>query len=101
MNKELEALWRAMLCLIDGNRDIETENALETIEEALKRNEPMKLKTKRVKVSIDDYRIDDYCPTCDEGLYATSNYCPHCGQKLDWSDDEIELKRKDLQKENK
>ncbi len=57
------------------------------IEEALKRNEPMKLKTKRIKVSIDDYRIDDYCPTCDEELYTTSNYCPMCGQKLDWSDE--------------
>jgi len=57
------------------------------IEVALKRNKPMKLKTKRVKVSIDDYRIDDYCPTCDEELYTTCNYCPHCGQKLDWSDD--------------
>jgi rRNA maturation protein Nop10 len=57
------------------------------LKQALKRNEPMKLKTKRVKVSIDDYRIDDYCPTCDEELYTTSNYCPHCGQKLDWSDD--------------
>jgi endogenous inhibitor of DNA gyrase (YacG/DUF329 family) len=53
--------------------------------EALKRNEPMKVKTKHVKVSIDDYRIDDYCPTCDEELYTTSNYCPNCGQKLDWS----------------
>ena len=91
MNKELEALRRikkshfiAMLCLTGENRDIETENALETIEQALKRNEPLKLKTKRVKVSIDDYRIDDYCPTCDKELYATSNYCPHCGQKLDW-----------------
>jgi hypothetical protein len=68
------------------------------IEEALKRNEPMKLKTKRVKVSIDDYRIDDYCPTCDEELYTTSNYCPNCGQKLDWNDDKIELKWKDLQR---
>ena len=93
MNKELEALRRIKkshfiaMCLIDGNRDIETENAIETIEQALKRNEPLKLKTKRVKVSIDDYRIDDYCPTCDEELYTTSNYCPHCGQKLDWSDD--------------
>ena len=61
-------------------------SALDHIYQALKRNEPMKLKTKRVKVSIDDYRIDDYCPTCDEELYTTSNYCPHCGQKLDWSE---------------
>ena len=70
-----------------------------TLKVAIKRNEPMKLKAKRIKVSIvelitgcindnlDDYRMDDYCTTCDEELYTTSNYCPHCGQKLDWSDE--------------
>jgi len=94
MNKELEALRRIkkshfiVMCLIDENRNIETENAIETIEQALKRNEPMKFKTKHVKVSIDDYRIDDFCPTCDKELYTTSNYCPNCGQRLDWSDEE-------------
>ena len=56
------------------------------LRQALKRNEPMKLKTNNVQVSIDGYRIDYYCPTCDEELYTTSNYCPHCGQKLDWED---------------
>ena len=55
----------------------------ELLKQALRRNEPMKLKTKRVKVSIDDYRIDDCCPTCDEELYTTSNYRPNCEQKLD------------------
>ena len=63
------------------------QSAIDDLQELVKRNEPMKLKTKRVKVSIDDYRIDDYCPTCDEELYTTSNYCPHCGQRLDWSDE--------------
>ena len=48
----------------------------------------MKVKRKRVKVGIyDEYRIDDYCPTCDEELIWESNYCPDCGQKLDWSED--------------
>jgi rRNA maturation protein Nop10 len=64
-----------------------SQSAIDDLQELVKRNEPIKLKTKRVKVSIDDYRIDDYCPTCDEELYTTSNYCPHCGQKLDWSDE--------------
>ncbi len=94
MTKELEALWRAMLCLIDGNRDIETENALETIEEALKRNEPMK--------PIYEKDGTRSCPCC-KGNWLTPNFkfCSDCGQKLDWSDDEIELKWKDLQRGNK
>lgn len=93
MNKELEAYKIIEEEIIGSINDGRTkriinlyEKQLQIIEEALKRNEPMKLKTKRVKVSIDDYRIDDYCPTCDEELYTTSNYCPHCGQRLDWSE---------------
>jgi hypothetical protein len=103
MTKELEALERLnngilvygehlYECnLLDGKlyrKNIKSIGKYyDLLKQALKRNEPMKLKTKRVKVSIDDYRIDDYCPTCDEELYATSNYCPYCGQKLDWSDE--------------
>ena len=69
-----------------GYDDLALQSYL-TLKVAIRRNEPIKLKTKLVKVSIDEYRIDDYCPTCDEELYTTSNYCPHCGQKLDWSDE--------------
>ena len=93
MSKELESYKIIEEEIIGSINDGRTKRIiklykkqLQIIEEALKRNEPMKLKTKRVKVSIDDYRIDDYCPTCDEELYTTSNYCPHCGQKLDWSE---------------
>ena len=58
------------------------------LRQALKRNEPMKLNRKRFKLGIyDEYRIDDYCPTCDGELTWGSNYCPDCGQKLDWSED--------------
>jgi len=91
MSKELEAKAVENITFLAnlGCRDVmdysNKKMSMEIIEQALKRNEPMKIKTKRVKVSIDDYRIDDYCPTCDEELYTTSNYCPHCGQKLDWS----------------
>ena len=88
MNKELEALNDIRKILEEAYKfPLNLTPQYKFIYEALKRNEPMKLKTKRVKVSIDDYRIDDYCPTCDEELYTTCNYCPHCGQKLDWSDD--------------
>ena len=99
MSKELEALKSIKGTIISSRMgdwgfeyyylsDIEsTKKHFDIIEQALKRNEPKKLKTKRVKVSIDDYRTDDYCPTCDGELYTTSNYCPYCGQKLDWSDE--------------
>lgn len=88
MNKESEALNYLVNLAVVGNKENNREKVFtseEIILQALKRNELIKIKTKRVKVSIDDYRIDDYCPTCDEELYTTSNYCPHCGQKLDWS----------------
>ena len=84
MNKELEALNDIRKFLEEAYKfPLNLTPQYKIIYEALKRNEPMKPKTKRVKVSIDDYRIDDYCPTCDEELYTTSNYCPNCGQKLD------------------
>ena len=56
----------------------------------IKGGDTVQLKSGEIVKVVDiknNYIIDDYCPTCDEELYATSNYCPHCGQKLDWSDD--------------
>ena len=55
---------------------------LEIIEEALKRNEPM-------KVDLTTARFERFykCPNC--GGYNNmerSSYCPDCGQRLDWSD---------------
>ena len=98
MSKELEALEELFgiaaycNCNLGGMDETQLkkyeekcENMKKIIEQALKRDEPIKLKTKCVKVSIDDYRIDAYCPTCDEELYTTSNYCPRCGQKLKWN----------------
>ncbi len=65
-----------------------SQSAIDGLQELVKRNEPMKIKRKRVNLGIyDEYRIDDYCPTCDEELIWESNYCPDCGQKLDWSED--------------
>ena len=93
MSKESEALTTISLYgnEINGEKvptDTECLEAYTIIEQALKRNEPMKLKRMRVKVGIyDEYRIDDYCPTCDEELIWESNYCTDWCQKLDWSED--------------
>ena len=89
MSKESEALTAIYLygTEIKGEK-VECLEDYTNIKQALKRNEPMKPKRKRVNVGIyDEYRIDDYCPTCDEELIWESNYCPDCGQKLDWSED--------------
>ena len=93
VNKELKALEAMRADVIDfrdiiENSSYSTDEDYKIVKQALKRNEPMKLKRKRVKVGIyDEYRIDDYCPTCDEDLIWESNYCPDCGQKVDWSED--------------
>lgn len=102
MNKELEALERLNNgILVYGehlykcnllNRKLYRKNIesigkyYDLLKQALKRNEPLKLKTKRIKVSINNYRVDNYCPTCDKELYIMSYYCPRCGQKLDWEE---------------
>lgn len=93
MSKELEALERvkkshfiAMSLLIDGKQDIETEQALETIEQALKRNEPMKVDLK-TKYALPYSGVYYECPKCETlQIKKTHFYCPRCRQKLDWSD---------------
>lgn len=55
------------------------------IEEAIKRNEPMK-----VNKPNDHYwhAYFCYCPNCKElHIKHFHNYCPACGQKLYWSDE--------------
>jgi len=87
MSEELEALEHLNnTAFYERRYDKEDRHCYLILKEALKRNEPLKLKTKRVKVSIDNYRIDDYCPTCNKELYIMSYYCPRCGQKLDWEE---------------
>jgi len=61
----------------------ESNGYFSQIEQALKRNEPM-------KVDLTTEHIWFYkCPNCGVGynIMEGSSYCPDCGQKLDWSDE--------------
>ena len=89
MSKELEALKSIKGTIIASTRgdfgfeyyylsDIEsTKKHFDIIEQALKRNEPIK----PIKQN-DSFGL---CPICKTDLGRT-NYCETCGQRLDWSD---------------
>ena len=99
MSKELEALEKInhTICLnsptikwsideydhIDCKDEKEFVKCYNIIEQALERNEPMKVKEALI---CDDPRIIvHHCPNCDKELFKTDiSYCPCCGQKLDW-----------------
>ena len=110
MNKELEALQRLRDLVENLTRidyvptDLRNEvkelliNSYEDsngyfsqIEEALKRNEPMKVDLETIlNLSYADFYD---CPKCGKTVRDIINrryynYCPDCGQKLDWSDNE-------------
>ena len=57
--------------------------------EAMKKQEPMKLRRGRMPMSmclsIEKARFYKVCGNCRE-LVTDENYCPNCGQKLDWED---------------
>ena len=87
MSKELEAYdivfnsFNNCTCQ-DGRFPI--RSALDTIYQALKRNEPMKPRTKTYTNGFFKLRA---CSVCDTTIEKEFVYCPCCGQKLDWSDD--------------
>ena len=104
MNKELEALQRLRDLVENLTRidyvptDLRNEvkelliNSYEDsngyfsqIEEALKRNEPMKVDLETIlNLSYADFYD---CPKCGGTFIKRwNNYCPDCGQKLDWSE---------------
>ena len=96
MSKELEALKSIKGTIISSRMgdwgfeyrylsDIEsTKKHFDIIEQALKRNEPMKVELVKHYVGFGYYK----CPKCEKTIIeADYNYCPDCGQKLDWSDE--------------
>lgn len=98
MSKELEALinigaiFVSFICNEDGDidychlrNDNEYSNWYNTVEQAIKRNEPMKVD---IVTSYDGLLGCFKCPKCGETLRRYYNYCPDCGKALDWSDDE-------------
>ena len=87
MNKELE---KAIKHVFDRAKEMalmyeydyphitkKLEEDIKLVEQALKRNEPMKV----------DIRFFNNCPKCGETLRRCYNCCPICRQELDWSDD--------------
>ncbi len=105
MNKELEALQKLRdlveyLTRIDyvpkDLRDEVKELLIKSykdsngyfsqIEEALKRNEPLKVEPETF--ASHSWGVFYNCPNCGEKVGIYDNYCLDCGQRLDWSDDE-------------
>ncbi|MFW5701178.1 MAG: hypothetical protein ACOCWM_05760 [Cyclobacteriaceae bacterium] len=84
-NKELD-LFQNLIKTIKHDWGIDYRNTFTyvKIEEALKRNEPMKV--------YNPHGDEMLCPSCDNEItqvyqYYRQSYCENCGQKLDWSDD--------------
>lgn len=51
------------------------------VEQALKRNEPMK---RILHQSVNAKYPELLCPSCFVSNDPLNHYCPKCGQKLDW-----------------
>lgn len=97
MNKELEALNR----MVSFDKKCEfipqqLKDDFRLIEQALKRNEPMK--PKLVWKNEEDKNIAVFrCLNCNAMLGVKldnkpifPNFCRHCGQKLDWSSEKYD-----------
>ena len=65
------------------------EEAEKTAIEAMKKQEPMKVRFKRMPMSmclsIEEARFYKVCGNCKEAIDGGS-YCQECGQKIDWED---------------
>ena len=107
MNKELEALQKLRdlvenLTRIDYvptelrnevkelliNSYQESNGYFSQIEQALKRNEPMKVKLKTHLQDMNDGETIGLCPNCNRFVKDIYKRCPDCGQAIDWSDEE-------------
>ena len=101
MSKELEALKSIKGTIISTSRgdwgfeyryvsDIEsTKKYFDIVEEALKRNEPVKLLKEKGK---EEYEWDEWfttfgkCPLCNRYNPCSAKYCLKCGQALETID---------------
>ena len=74
--------------------DIPTEEDWKLLEEATKKQQPMKpirtplekdVQVGKIKIGKGTYTLS-HCPACGEWILSHDNYCKYCGQKLDWSE---------------
>ena len=63
------------------------KQALDDLQELVKRNEPMKVKRKTYLTDINCDELIGLCPNCNRFVKDIYKRCPDCGQKLDWSDE--------------
>ena len=98
MSKELEALEELFgiaaycNCNLDGmdetqleKYDKKCENIKKIIEQALKRNEPMKVKEKQKVFCGLSIILNGICPKCHHQIHNNQKYCDNCGKALDWT----------------
>ena len=91
MSKELEALekviqWEADMIDFSNISDEKLDEIIlmqRMMKQALKRNEPMKIKK---KWDIANKKHYFKCPNCDKEIGRYNKYCTYCGQALDWLD---------------
>ena len=96
MNKELEALNRLKtFCLSETGMPYKMysssapviEEDASIVEQALKRNEPMKVDMMEFELCSGELLFR--CPNCRRTwrLHYGDTFCKDCGQRLDWSDE--------------
>lgn len=92
MNKYQEALN-----VVKGCIDIRCDEEIAIVQELVDKETPMKINIgKKDYSSLSKGVYDICCPCCEELLGFTNQniiipYCPFCGQKLDWSDEDMEV----------
>lgn len=84
-------------CDINKMCNCDAKEYINTLQELVDKSTPKKIIIKDIKCSYIKFRI--YCPTCGKIVDRTNNpygnmldvkYCDQCGQKLDWSDEDVD-----------
>lgn len=68
--------------LVEWREGFKYQVEIAALFELVIRNVPSQVETKRVRISIDGYRENYFCPECHKELYEVENFCPHCGKRL-------------------
>ena len=74
---------------IISNKEI--EDATDSLEELINRDKALQVddETEHIEVYASTYYN---CPKCNKEIQIHTNYCPYCGQKLDWGNENQEVK---------
>ena len=70
--------------------EVETEEDFNFIQEAVKKQQPMKPLEIAEQEDEDCYCLAFICPSCEQSVFGQPyrpNHCKNCGQKLEWSEE--------------